>query len=177
MVAQCAKTCRIRSRRDDTRHFISWITFYALWYTGYEYFWSWFQLLTIHEISGNFAYQCYNEFFQLVIVLNKIYNKHKKVILFHLFWTINVKIQDGEPNDRMIAKLCDYASKNPIRIPKVSCIITVISLHVVLNHLVRFDLWYLFTYYMFVLCIDIVWIYGIKSNNPLWIGHKPVYWD
>ncbi|XP_042379653.1 protein SEMI-ROLLED LEAF 2-like isoform X2 [Zingiber officinale] len=27
---------------------------------------------------------------------------------------------DGEPNDRMIAKLCDYASKNPIRIPKIT---------------------------------------------------------
>ncbi|XP_042468341.1 protein SEMI-ROLLED LEAF 2-like [Zingiber officinale] len=28
--------------------------------------------------------------------------------------------QDGEPNDRMIGKLCDYASKNPIRIPKIT---------------------------------------------------------
>ncbi|WOL03662.1 hypothetical protein Cni_G12382 [Canna indica] len=27
---------------------------------------------------------------------------------------------DGEPNDRMIAKLCEYASKNPMRIPKIT---------------------------------------------------------
>lgn len=27
--------------------------------------------------------------------------------------------QDEEPNDRMIGKLCDYAAKNPLRIPKV----------------------------------------------------------
>lgn len=30
------------------------------------------------------------------------------------------KTQDGEPNDRMIGKLCDYASKNPMRIPKIT---------------------------------------------------------
>ncbi|ONK72473.1 uncharacterized protein A4U43_C04F19800 [Asparagus officinalis] len=30
------------------------------------------------------------------------------------------KSQDGEPNDRMIGKLCDYASKNPMRIPKIT---------------------------------------------------------
>lgn len=27
--------------------------------------------------------------------------------------------QDEGPNDRMIGKLCEYASKNPMRIPKV----------------------------------------------------------
>lgn len=27
---------------------------------------------------------------------------------------------DGEPNDRMIGKLCEYASKNPMRIPKIT---------------------------------------------------------
>ncbi|KAF6168371.1 hypothetical protein GIB67_018211 [Kingdonia uniflora] len=27
--------------------------------------------------------------------------------------------QDEEPNDRKIGKLCEYASKNPLRIPKV----------------------------------------------------------
>ncbi|KAJ0024808.1 hypothetical protein Pint_07061 [Pistacia integerrima] len=26
--------------------------------------------------------------------------------------------QDAEPNDRKIVKLCEYASKNPLRIPK-----------------------------------------------------------
>lgn len=57
----------------------------------------------------------------------------KNVIWLHLFRITHAKLQDGEPNDRMIGKLCDYASKNPIRIPKVSCIITVISLHVVLK--------------------------------------------
>ncbi|KAG6575357.1 Protein SEMI-ROLLED LEAF 2, partial [Cucurbita argyrosperma subsp. sororia] len=28
--------------------------------------------------------------------------------------------QDAEPNDRQICKLCDYASKNPLRIPKIT---------------------------------------------------------
>ncbi|XP_031125263.1 uncharacterized protein LOC116027687 isoform X1 [Ipomoea triloba] len=28
--------------------------------------------------------------------------------------------QDAEPNDRKIAKLCEYASKNPLRIPKIT---------------------------------------------------------
>ncbi|XP_038885071.1 protein SEMI-ROLLED LEAF 2 isoform X1 [Benincasa hispida] len=28
--------------------------------------------------------------------------------------------QDAEPNDRKICKLCDYASKNPLRIPKIT---------------------------------------------------------
>lgn len=34
---------------------------------------------------------------------------------------INVLIcmQESEPNDRKIGKLCEYASKNPLRIPKV----------------------------------------------------------
>ncbi|XP_010907682.2 protein SEMI-ROLLED LEAF 2 isoform X2 [Elaeis guineensis] len=27
---------------------------------------------------------------------------------------------DGEPNDRMISKLCEYASKNPMRMPKIT---------------------------------------------------------
>ncbi|KAJ0972332.1 hypothetical protein J5N97_020291 [Dioscorea zingiberensis] len=30
------------------------------------------------------------------------------------------KSQDGDPNDRMIVKLCEYASKNPVRIPKIT---------------------------------------------------------
>ena len=30
------------------------------------------------------------------------------------------KTQDEEPNDRMIGKLCDYAAKNPLRIPKIA---------------------------------------------------------
>lgn len=28
-------------------------------------------------------------------------------------------MQDGPPNERKITKLCEYASKNPHRIPKV----------------------------------------------------------
>ncbi|CAM8961841.1 unnamed protein product [Rhodiola kirilowii] len=28
--------------------------------------------------------------------------------------------QDEEPNDRNISKLCTYASKNPLRIPKIT---------------------------------------------------------
>lgn len=34
-------------------------------------------------------------------------------ILQHYFW------QEAEPNDRKIAKLCEYASRNPLRVPKV----------------------------------------------------------
>ncbi|XP_021724121.1 uncharacterized protein LOC110691493 [Chenopodium quinoa] len=30
------------------------------------------------------------------------------------------KTQDEEPNDRMIGKLCDYAAKNPLRVPKIT---------------------------------------------------------
>ncbi|RVX09588.1 hypothetical protein CK203_012347 [Vitis vinifera] len=29
------------------------------------------------------------------------------------------RAQDEEPNDRKIGKLCEYAAKNPLRIPKV----------------------------------------------------------
>ena len=28
--------------------------------------------------------------------------------------------QEEEPNDRKISKLCEYAAKNPLRVPKVS---------------------------------------------------------
>lgn len=28
-------------------------------------------------------------------------------------------VQDGGPNERKIMKLCEYAAKNPLRIPKV----------------------------------------------------------
>ncbi|KNA16475.1 hypothetical protein SOVF_088690 [Spinacia oleracea] len=30
------------------------------------------------------------------------------------------KTQDEEPNDRMIGKLCEYAAKNPLRVPKIT---------------------------------------------------------
>ncbi|KAL2464669.1 Uncharacterized protein Fot_52625 [Forsythia ovata] len=30
------------------------------------------------------------------------------------------RTQDGEPNDRVIGKLCEYATKNPLRIPKIT---------------------------------------------------------
>ncbi|KAJ6832623.1 uncharacterized protein M6B38_343280 [Iris pallida] len=42
--------------------------------------------------------------------------KRYKKLLAEIF----PKSQDGEPNDRMISKLCDYASKNPLRIPKIT---------------------------------------------------------
>ncbi|MCI04916.1 ARM repeat protein [Trifolium medium] len=29
-------------------------------------------------------------------------------------------MKEAEPNDRKIGKLCDYASKNPLRIPKIT---------------------------------------------------------
>lgn len=34
------------------------------------------------------------------------------------FVPLFVPLQDGHPNDRKIVKLCEYASKNPFRIPK-----------------------------------------------------------
>ena len=37
-----------------------------------------------------------------------------KVYVFHV-----VVWQDAEPDDRKIGKLCEYASRNPLRIPKV----------------------------------------------------------
>ncbi|KAJ6826892.1 uncharacterized protein M6B38_369555 [Iris pallida] len=42
--------------------------------------------------------------------------KRYKKILADIF----PQSQDEEPNDRMIGKLCDYASKNPMRIPKIT---------------------------------------------------------
>ncbi|KAK4491350.1 hypothetical protein RD792_002086 [Penstemon davidsonii] len=41
--------------------------------------------------------------------------KRYKKLLAEIF----PKSPDGHPNDRKIAKLCEYASKNPIRIPKI----------------------------------------------------------
>ncbi|GAB2217925.1 hypothetical protein Droror1_Dr00001139 [Drosera rotundifolia] len=42
--------------------------------------------------------------------------KRYKTLLAEIF----PKAQDAEPNDRKIGKLCDYASKNPLRIPKIT---------------------------------------------------------
>ncbi|XP_039116167.1 protein SEMI-ROLLED LEAF 2-like isoform X2 [Dioscorea cayenensis subsp. rotundata] len=42
--------------------------------------------------------------------------KRYKKILYEIF----PRSQDEEPNDRKIAKLCEYASKNPLRIPKIT---------------------------------------------------------
>ncbi|XP_070040626.1 protein SEMI-ROLLED LEAF 2 isoform X2 [Nicotiana tomentosiformis] len=42
--------------------------------------------------------------------------KRYKKLLAEIF----PKSQDAEPNDRKIAKLCEYASKNPFRIPKIT---------------------------------------------------------
>lgn len=39
--------------------------------------------------------------------------------LLYAYLFSNYICQDAEPNDRKICKLCDYASKNPLRIPKV----------------------------------------------------------
>lgn len=33
--------------------------------------------------------------------------------------TFHTSLQDGVPNERKIIKLCEYAAKNPFRIPKV----------------------------------------------------------
>ncbi|XP_039116113.1 protein SEMI-ROLLED LEAF 2-like [Dioscorea cayenensis subsp. rotundata] len=42
--------------------------------------------------------------------------KRYKKILSEIF----PRLQDEEPNDRKIGKLCEYASKNPLRIPKIT---------------------------------------------------------
>ncbi|KAK1356322.1 protein SEMI-ROLLED LEAF 2 [Heracleum sosnowskyi] len=42
--------------------------------------------------------------------------KRYKNLLAHIF----PRSQDVEPNDRKIGKLCEYASKNPLRIPKIT---------------------------------------------------------
>ncbi|KAG6482348.1 hypothetical protein ZIOFF_058979 [Zingiber officinale] len=43
----------------------------------------------------------------------------------------NNSLQDEEPNDRKIGKLCEYASRNPLRIPKVKysplCLVILIT--------------------------------------------------
>lgn len=41
--------------------------------------------------------------------------------LLMFFSSCNWQLQDEEPNERMISKLCEYASKNPLRVPK-ACI-------------------------------------------------------
>ncbi|VAI03079.1 unnamed protein product [Triticum turgidum subsp. durum] len=41
--------------------------------------------------------------------------KRYKKILAEIF----PRTQDEEPNDRRIGKLCEYAAKNPLRVPKV----------------------------------------------------------
>ncbi|KAI3723549.1 hypothetical protein L2E82_35202 [Cichorium intybus] len=42
--------------------------------------------------------------------------KRYKTLLAEIF----PRSQDGEPNERKIGKLCEYASKNPLRIPKIT---------------------------------------------------------
>ncbi|XP_023746980.1 protein SEMI-ROLLED LEAF 2 [Lactuca sativa] len=42
--------------------------------------------------------------------------KRYKTLLAEIF----PRSQDGEPNERKIGKLCEYASKNPLRIPKIN---------------------------------------------------------
>lgn len=37
----------------------------------------------------------------------------------HVYDTCAFTVQEEEPNDRKIGKLCEYAVKNPFRIPKV----------------------------------------------------------
>ncbi|VAI78972.1 unnamed protein product [Triticum turgidum subsp. durum] len=41
--------------------------------------------------------------------------KRYKKILAEIF----PRTQDEEPNERRIGKLCEYAAKNPLRVPKV----------------------------------------------------------
>lgn len=63
-----------------------------------------------------------------------------------IFW------QDEEPNDRKISKLCEYASKTPLRIPKVLVLLILcmkliymwfILLHVNLSGDLTLKFWYI----------------------------------
>ena len=48
---------------------------------------------------------------------------YKGFFLKFLFFFAHVVVwQEAEANDRKIGKLCEYASRNPLRIPKVFCI-------------------------------------------------------
>ncbi|PNX59093.1 arm repeat superfamily protein, partial [Trifolium pratense] len=38
----------------------------------------------------------------------------------HLLADIFPKTQEEEPNDRKISKLCEYAARNPLRVPKIT---------------------------------------------------------
>lgn len=51
--------------------------------------------------------------FYLCTILCRLDQCHESEVNFTLL------MQDGSANDRKIAKLCEYAAKNPFRIPKV----------------------------------------------------------
>lgn len=51
-----------------------------------------------------------------------------------IFW------QDEEPNDRKISKLCEYASKTPLRIPKVLALVFMLETHLYVVHVAACEL-------------------------------------
>lgn len=59
---------------------------------------------------------------------NMISRSSRTIEVFLISWLLSSifflshALQDAEPNDRKIVKLCEYASRNPLRIPKVKLI-------------------------------------------------------
>lgn len=72
----------------------------------------------------------------MVLYSFSILLSHLNLLYAYLF--SNYICQDAEPNDRKIGKLCDYASKNPLRIPKVST-----SFSFLFFSLIMLDIFYL----------------------------------
>ncbi|KAL2328854.1 hypothetical protein Fmac_022281 [Flemingia macrophylla] len=70
--------------------------------------------------------------------------------------------QEAEPNDRKIGKLCDYASKNPLRIPKITD-----NLEQICYKDLRYET---FGSVKVVLCIYRKFLWSCKEQMPLFAG-------
>ncbi|KAK7404490.1 hypothetical protein VNO78_05421 [Psophocarpus tetragonolobus] len=70
--------------------------------------------------------------------------------------------QEAEPNDRKIGKLCDYASKNPLRIPKITD-----NLEQICYKDLRYET---FASVKVVLCIYRKFLSSCKEQMPLFAG-------
>ncbi|XP_061357545.1 protein SEMI-ROLLED LEAF 2-like isoform X2 [Gastrolobium bilobum] len=70
--------------------------------------------------------------------------------------------QEAEPNDRKIGKLCDYASKNPLRIPKITDYLEQICYKDLRNEV--------FGSVKVVLCIYRKFLSSCKEQMPLFAG-------
>ncbi|KAK7312409.1 hypothetical protein VNO77_36237 [Canavalia gladiata] len=72
------------------------------------------------------------------------------------------RYQEAEPNDRKIGKLCDYASKNPLRIPKITDSLEQICYKSLRNET--------FGSVKIVLCIYRKFLSSCKEQMPLFAG-------